>query len=509
MNKKRATNDRKVISFIPDGELYYKKALQAMKRDRFEDAHKYLKRATELSPNDPLILMQYGVLVMEEGRFEEAHELLLGAHELDPTEQEIIFYLAEIHAHLGLLRDAKAYAEKYISLDPDGPFADESLEIIDYAEQEDAFYDEDEVRDGEVYFLQEKARRLMESGDFKTATELLESIIADNPDFWAAYNNLALAYFYIGETKKASVLLHKVLKQNKGNLHALCNLAVFYYYEKKEEELESLLTLLVKIKPYVIEHRYKLGATFALIGRHKEAFNWLRSLQKRGFDGDAGYYFWLSHSAYFSGHEKIAHEAYAKLIEIDPTKEGYEPWKGVEEDIEATSLEQDREFLLGKIRNSYRSERMFGFYLLGKSGHKQEIISHPSYIEVDKLSSLEQLFLASGLDFELMPTTTSFDKSFMRALKTTDLLYEKYRPLDRQATHLFQMWFTLCENALTKSYTFRNPAALAAAIDYMFQSARYQGVTKTAIAEKFGISVPTLTKYVNELIEFLPHFDGI
>ena len=96
---------------------------------------------------------------------------------------------------------------------------------------------------------------------------------------------------------------------------------------------------------------------------------------------------------------------------------------------------------------------MFGFYLLGKSAHKQEIISHPSYIDIDKLSALEQLFLASGLNYEFMPET-SFDKSFMRALETTELLYEKYRPLDHQATHLFQMWFTLCESALTRSYHF-------------------------------------------------------
>ena len=108
--------------------------------------------------------------------------------------------------------------------------------------------------------------------------------------------------------------------------------------------------------------------------------------KRRGFEGDAGYYFWLSHSAYFSGHEEVAREAYAKLIEMDPTKAGYEPWKDVQEIIKSDSLEQDREFLLSKIQNTYRSERMFGFYLLGKSGHKQEIISHPSYIEIEKLS---------------------------------------------------------------------------------------------------------------------------
>lgn len=498
--------DKKIISFVPDGEFYYNKALQAMQRDRFDDAHRYLKRATELSPTDSNILMQYGVLVMEEGRFEEAHELLMAAHTLAPSEEEIIFYLAEVHAHMGMLLNAKMYAKKYISLNPEGTFADESMEIIDFAEQEEAFYEEDEMPDSEVYFLQEKARSLMESGKFDEAVELLESIIVDYPEFWAAYNNLALAYFYIGKTVRASELLYEILDKSKGNIHALCNLAVFYYYEKKEEELESLVDLLVKIKPYQFEHRYKLGATFALVGRHKEAYNWLRSLQKRGFQGDAGYYFWLSHCAYFSGHEEVAREAYATLVEMDPTKVGYEPWKDVQADIQADSLEQDREFLLGKIQNSYRSERMFGFYLLGKSGHKQEIISHPSYIDVDNLSDVEQLFLASGIDYDFMPVTT-FDKTFLRALETTDLLYAKYRPLDKQATHLFQMWFTLCETGLSHSYLFRNPAALAAATDYMFQSSRYSGVTKTAIAREFGVSVQTLTKYVGELIEFLPQFD--
>lgn len=506
MDKKHKIYEKNIISFIPDGEFYYHKAIQAMQRDRFEDAHKYLKRAWELSPEDPKILMQYGVLLMEEGRFDEAHDLLRTAFDLAPSESEIVFYLAEVHAHLGLLRDAKNYAEKYILLDPDGPLADEAMEIIDFAEQEESSFDGEDMPEGEVYFLQEKARRLMESGDFETAVELLESIIVDFPEFWAAYNNLALAYFYIGKNERASDLLYEVLEKDKGNIHALCNLAVFYYYEKKEEELEELLKLLLKIKPYQFEHRFKLGATFALVGKHKEAYGWLRSLQKRGFEGDAGYYFWLSHSAYFSGHEEMARQAYAQLVELDPTKEGYEPWIGVQQDLQADSLEQNRDFILEKIRNAYRSERMFGFYLLGKSGHKQEIISHPSYIEVEKLSSLEQLFLVNSLDYEFMAQTT-FDQSYMRALETTELLYGEYRPLDKQATHLFQMWFTLCENALNRSYPFRNPAALAAAADFMFQSSRYSNVTKTAIARKFGISVPTLTKYVGELMEFLPQFD--
>ena len=401
MDKKQATDDKKIISFIPDGKFYYEKAVRSMNRDRFDEAHKYLKRATELSPDDPQILMQYGVLIMEEGRFDEAHEILMNSYYLNPDEAETIFYLAEIHAHLGLLKDAKMYANKYLVIDPNGPFGEESKEIIDFVKQKDKYINEEDEVDKEVYFLQENARRLMESGDFKEAIELLESIVTDYPEFWAAYNNLALAYFYVGKTKKASELLHDVLKQNHGNLHALCNLAVFYYYEKKEDELASLLGLLKKIKPYLIEHRYKLGATFALVGNHAEAFNLLRGIQKNGFEGDAGFYFWLAHSAYFTGHDQIAKKSYASLIDMDPSKEGFEPWKDITEEFEPDSVEQDRNFLLGKIQNEYRSERMLGFYLLGKSAHKQEIISHPSYIVVDELSSMERLFLASGLIMNL------------------------------------------------------------------------------------------------------------
>ena len=93
-----------------------------MQRDRFDEAHKYLKRATELSPEDPLILRHYGVLIMEEGRFDEAHEVWMTAYSLDQDEPETIFYLAEVHAHLGLLKDAKLNAEKYMTLDPNGVF---------------------------------------------------------------------------------------------------------------------------------------------------------------------------------------------------------------------------------------------------------------------------------------------------------------------------------------------------------------------------------------------------
>ncbi|GLB55633.1 TPR repeat-containing protein YvcD [Sporosarcina sp. NCCP-2378] len=504
LEKKRRFNKNKIVSFLPDGDFYRKRAMQAMQREQFSDAEKYYKRALELNPDDALTHMEYGVFIMEVGRFEDAYELLKKADELDPDNEETTFYLAEVHAHLGLLREAKQYALKYIGLSPGGLFMEESHEIIEFADQEETYLEDGELPDAEVLFIQEKARKIMEEGNFEQAIEVLENLLADYPKNWAVHNNLALAYFYIGEEARAEKILYDVLQEEKGNIHALCNLAVFFYYGRDEERLTSMMDLLAKIKPYQVEHRYKLGATFALTGRYEEAYHWLRSLQKRGFQGDVGYYFWLSNAAYFTGHRQVAEQAYDKLLQMDPSKEGFEPWKSIEDQLNPDAYEEDVPFLIEKISNPYSSERMFGLYLLGKSSHLQEILSHPGYINVEDLSSSEQLFLAHSLDYEFI-AENDFEKSFSRALEICELLYEQYTPLDLQGTHLFQMWFTLCENALTDKYAFANPKAIAAAVDYMFQSSRYDQVTKKSLAEKYGVSVATLTKYVQQLIQFLPY----
>lgn len=507
MDKNEHNKNNKIISFVPDGDFYYARALSEIQKEQFPEALKYLKRAVELNPENHQIVMQYGIMVMEEGRFEEALDLLIQAYELEPKDRDVIFYLAEIHAHLGLLREAKLFAEKYIGMAPDGELSEEAKEIIEFAEQEAAFMAEEGPEDEEIHLLQEKARRLMESGEFDKAVTVLEDIVVDYPESWTSFNNLALAYFYRGETTDARQLLYDVLKVDQGNVHALCNLAVFYYYEGDQEKLKPLIELLVKIRPYQFENRYKLGATFALIGNHKEAYHWLRSIQKKGFEGDAGFFFWLSHAAFFSGHRKQAEDAFSRLIEIDPSKAGLEPWLEADSELEldTSAYTQDKQFILDKIGNEYGSERMFGFFLLGKSIHKQEIIAHPAYIDVEKLNDLEKLVLAASLNYSLVEET-AVDKAFNRAIEATGLLYDQHKPLDQQGTHLFQMWFSLFEVGFSKNYRFQNPKAIAAAADYMFQSSRTKGVTKTKLAATYGISPATLTKYVSELFELLPNF---
>ena len=322
MNKR--TNDKKkIISFIPDGELYRKLANRSVARGERSTAQRYFERALERRPEDAELLKTFGIFLLEQSDMERAYELLVEAHGALPEDEEVVFHLADLHARLGLVRGAKQYAEQYAELAPEGPLITETMEILEFADYEVPLRTEEELFSEEVFFQQEKAQRAMEEGRFEEAALLLERILETYPNYLAASNNLALAYFYVQRPNEAKQLLRDVLRVESGNVHALCNLAIFSYYLNEAEELEKLQRVLVKIQPYHVDDRYKLGATFALIGEYKLAYRWLKPLRAReSFAVDPAYYFWLSHAAYFSGYLLEAKRYYARLVEIDPTKEG-------------------------------------------------------------------------------------------------------------------------------------------------------------------------------------------
>jgi len=506
LEKKQQKEKNNIVSFIPDGEYYFNKAIKALERDQLDRAYKYMKRAAELSPDDAHVLMHYGLLELNAQNFEKAYELIHTAYCLEPDEPEHVYYLAEVSGYLGLMNDAKKYAEKYLELDPDGLYALEAKEIIDFVHFEQNEIDDLDEETYEQFLLQEKARRLMEKSQFHEAIELLENMIDQYPELWSAYNNLSLAYFYVGDLEQSKAILRHVLRENPGNLHALCNLTIIAYYEKDEAFLRYLVEVLKKIYPFDFDSRYKLGATLALIGEYDLAYKWLHSMTKRMAPNDSGFYFWLSQAAYFSNHVKEAERAWEMLVQIDPSKTGMEPWKHIKkkEASEFPTLEQNRDYIIKKISSDYPAHRMFGFFLLSKSAFKQEIISHPKLIDLSKYNGLEKLCLAYALNHEFN-VNNKLEKIFIRLISVAEELFDGIEALTLEKQHLFQMWFVLSERAFLSGYEFKNVKALAAAVEYMyFSTISSDRVTKKQFAEKHGITVATLTKYMDQLLEFLP-----
>ncbi|MFJ5713701.1 tetratricopeptide repeat protein [Neobacillus sp. NPDC093127] len=487
----------KLLSFIPTGEYYFTKGLKAYHRRDFIKAKKYLGRAMQLEPGEPMITCQLAIVSTELGEFENSNRLLHQIlEELDSEMIECHYFLANNYAHIGFFKDAYHHAKLYLQLEPDGDFSEDTEELIELLtfESED-LEDELFLEQDDLIFKQEQARELLESGYFPKAIELLKDVVKEYPEYWSAYNNLALAYFYLGKTEKAESILQDVLERNPGNLHALCNKLVFAHYQGQTKHVTTMLQSLKKIQPLLSEHQFKLGTSFALVGEYEPAYLWLKKLYKNGFDGDGPYYYWLSYSAYFTGHENFAKNIWKKMLAINPDKEGMEPWNTEKSPAKVNGLEDQSGSIFQKLESDYVEERLFALFLTTISSKKEEIITSKRLFQNQKFTGLEKEYISlirSG-----KPSVTS------DAQEIAELFYENHQPIGTIESGLYLMWFSLYVEVSKANISLKNKRAWAGAVEYMWHKLRSEKVSQQEVAERYGLSTATIGKYVKIVNEYL------
>lgn len=486
-----------IFPFVPTGEYYYHKGIKAYDRYDIKKAKKYLIRAWELEPDEPMIACQLALIYTDDAEYAESNELLHTVlNKLDERMTECHYFLANNYAHLGLFTEAYKHARLYLDLDQTGEFTEDTEELIALMginEDENI----DELEEQELMAnQQEAARQLLEAGNFTEAIEMLEKAVETHPEFWPAYNNLALAYFYEGETAKAFGILEKVLEQNPGNLHALCNLVIFLYYEQKDEELDTLLATLEKVQPISMEHRYKLGATFALAGKYDKAYYLLRHIQKQGYEGDAGFYYWLSRAAHFTGNHTTAAKAWKQLAIMNPNKAGTEPWKELQQKYGKS--EGEAAYIMKLLRSERLEERLYGIFLIGVSERKKELITHDEFKPLDDFSLTEKIYLAVIIQSntkEKIDPNGLVEKGNEIALK----LYEQFDKDRTKASGIILSWFSSFIHALKTEATLTNTAAIAAAMEYIWLCNKENKKTQKEIANEYNLSQSTVRKYIQIL----------
>jgi len=486
MNKrfkpKRSTT--KIIPFIQSGDYYFTKGLNAYRRRDLYKAKKYLERAVHLDAHEAMFACQLAVVLAELGEYQASNELLLKIiAELDPDMNECFYFLANNYAHLGLFREAMNYAQTYLEREPDGDFAEDVEDLMDLLSIEHEGGDMGDQED--LITKQEKARTLLEKGEFMAAIDVLGAIVAEYPEFWSAYNNLALAYFYMGNAERAQQILHDVLEKNPGNLHALCNRLVFSHYLHEEENVQRLAEQLACVHPFLMEHRYKLGATFALVGRFDLAFKWLRHLYKIGFDGDYSFYYWLSYSAYYNGHEQLAKTAWEKVIEQSPEKRGQEPWA-------VPFAGKMAQWLTG----ADMAEVLYGLYMMSKSLTDDELVAYRDL----KKELPAQSFVREFADYVFSPSLEPVPLYIADSYSVMDELWQKNLLADEQ---LHIAWFRVFIHALETEQDFSNHRAWAAATEYVWRQKQGEPITQKMMSEKYSISSSTVQKYVKKVRQWL------
>ncbi|MGM9928686.1 MAG: tetratricopeptide repeat protein [Bacillus sp. (in: firmicutes)] len=493
----KLSQSEKIVVFYPTGEYYFSKGLKAYHQRDLYKAKKYLQRAQILEPIEPMIACQLAIICTDLEEYSESNDILDNiVSELDPYMSECHYFLANNYAHLGMFREAYKHASKYIELDQDGEFVDDAEDLLELISLEHNGDLESLLQEDSIRFEQDQIRQHLEKGEFEKAIDLLRATIAEQPEVGSAYNNLAIAYYYSNQKSEAFSTLYEVLEKHPGNLHALCNLVVFHHAEKNEQHVVELVAALQKIRPLQVEHQYKLGATFALIGRYDLAYMWLKKLFRNGFDGDETYYYWLSLCAYQLGFERSAKKAWEILVQMNPDKAGLEPWG--EMITELAGFENQLIMIIDKIEHESLSERLFGLFLLKHSEHKHQLLKHSSLLSNKLFTALEQNYVKHLTENDVMER----DVNLIDAV--AELLYTHYGPISIEQMSLYAIWFAAYEKANQTGVKLANPGALAGAVEYVWYMKKNEPLTQKLIADKYEISVSTLQKYV-KIIKELSH----
>lgn len=481
----------KILTFHPTGEYYFAKGLKAYNKRELYKAKKYLERAMELEPEEPIIVCQLAITCTEIGDYGYSNNLLENIlNILDPYMIECHYFLANNYAHQGMFKEAFLHASTYLEKEEDGEFSEDAEDLLDLITLESDETEESLTLQDGLIGKQEQAREYLESGNFLKAVDVLKETINEYEDYWSAYNNLALAYFYLGRVEEAYSTLEEVLTKSPGNLHALCNLLVFDYYQQKNEEVDKLVNTLEKVRPILIDHRFKLGSTFALIGRHALAYKWLRQLQKEGYEGDGNFYYWLAASGYELGYEDRAEQDWKKVVKLDPDKAGHEPW--LEVNAAVNGFEHHLPSILKRLESEFKEERLFAIFLIKNSMKKPSLTKHKLFTDNSRFSKIEKSYRSLILKNNENRAEDAVDF----ADQTADVLYQHFNPIQFKEAGLFLMWFAVFIEAVKEEQKLTNPTGWAAACEYIWHKHGNVKHSQTEIAEKYSISTATLSKYI-------------
>lgn len=299
----RTSGDAELSNVIPvtlDANFFFERAVRSLDRFQYDKALKNFRKAVEYEPENPVNHCNMAGILSEMGNYEASNDILTHVLEkIDPAMTECHFYMANNFANMESFEEAERSLVTYLEEDAAGEYLAESEELMELLQYElDRPAPLIRIRSREGVVEHDHARSLLEEGKFPQAVKLLEEIVKNTPDFLAAHNNLALAYFYMGRFAKAKECLGEVLDQDPGNLHALCNMAIFLQYAGDRDQLAALLRLLEATVPFHQEHVFKMATTMGILGRHQTAYGHFRRLLKdEEVGGDASLYHYCAAAA--------------------------------------------------------------------------------------------------------------------------------------------------------------------------------------------------------------------
>ncbi|GAA4718321.1 tetratricopeptide repeat protein [Brevibacillus fulvus] len=533
MKSRETANKTTVVEFRRDARFFCDRGFRLLRRNDVEKALLCFQRAIELEPNNPDYRCHLASTLAEMGQFEASNNVLYEIIEtLAPSMEDAYFFLANNYANMEDFEMAEEMAVLYLQKNKRGTFAEEAEELLDYIYFEldlppRQFFME---TDDDVFVKHELARRSLEEGRFLEALQILKNIVEAEPDFMPAWNNLSLAYYYVGQFEQAMATIDQTLEREPNNLHALCNLAVLLSHQNQSAQLVELLVKLKKITPLNHDHLYKLATTMGVLGQHEEAFR-LYQRMIRSFPGqDACTYHYAAISAYLTNRFEQARRWWGKVKQLDPDAgiaEHYLQLLKEQKSGETTkqiSYHYHRPYddlMADRINeqsvDKFKTDPMIRASLLWALQHGKEDIKHTViqtlgmigddeaeeairkfYQETDNSQLKKTALLALAQMGAPLPTESEPCAEGQDAVQAAIRFYFHQQNDSELRKWSEQIWAEYKKQA-AKPLQVRKEVAWMAAFEYLYGLICGHKRSQQEIAEKYGISVATLTRCYKEL----------
>ncbi|GAA0363747.1 tetratricopeptide repeat protein [Bacillus horti] len=543
-----------VISVYFDAEFFFERGLHSFQRYDFPKALKYFRKSVDLDPHHSKYLVHLAAVYTELGNYEESNRLLTFiVNSIDSCFTDCYYYMANNYAHLGNFDQAERYALLYIQESHDGIYVEEAEELLDFICFELDREPRELDQENQLIVQHEKARIALEQGKFVEATRLLKEMVEEHPHFLAARNNLALSYYYLGKYDEAMGVIEEILERDQANLHALCNLAVFLYHKEKQEEAKQLLAGLKKVQPFHPEHQYKLATTLGILGEDQRAFELFSSLSKRGLMEDSSLYHYMAVASYNIGREAKALEYWTKLKQLNPSCEIAEYYLNILEDKELiqtterlpyhyqlpfdVQLKKMDWFVNGRIPKNLMQDPLIRSSLLwslryGDRDTKLQVLQSFELLADEEVEEALRQFILEKEEEDYIKKVAIFvlrqigAKTPYTANLCGHLIEIDQQTIEERFPHWMENWQkvsnclrkymegqydllehqeaqTIWSSFLEQIYPdlpqIRKAEGWAAAIEYYMLVRKKKKVSKIEIAERYDISVQTLSKNLDLL----------
>ncbi|MBT2290459.1 tetratricopeptide repeat protein [Paenibacillus albidus] len=548
----------KIIPVTLNANFFFERAVRSLDRLQYDKALKNFRKAVEYEPDNPVNHCNMAGILSEMGDYKASNDILTHVLEkIDPVMTECHFYMANNFANMDSFEEAERALVTYLEEDVKGEFLAESEELMELLQYElDRPAPLNRIKSREGVVEHDRARALLEEGKFTQAVQLLEEIVKNTPDFLAAHNNLALAYFYMGRFTKAKECISEVLKQDEGNLHALCNLAIFLQYEGDREQLGRLLRMLEATVPFHQEHVFKLATTMGILGSHRTAYGHFRRLLKdEEVAGDAGLYHYCAAAASNSGLYAEAQRCWRQAGKLDPesavppfflaqlqhAQVESKPMPSVSYNYQLPFQEQlklwknNQDSFTEEVRSNPLLRSSFFWALrYGDASTKLQVTEALRWIEDEEMSSvlrelLEQQplqeeklqeaallslqrLLGSGAD-EAMPSLPleqketpvlrhkaqpEWKEEWQRIIEQTlGMMDRRYDAAQKKDAEL--LWKQFVGSLYPDVPFIRHAAGWCAALEYLTAKLHGLPVTYREVAQQYGVSVSMVSRYARRI----------